>query len=127
MDKKVIMENSWTLQIAQALKLPPPLKKKKQSKMPNASPFLLHSGPGTFAHHDLHDSCHPVKIPGLLSECSLFLCCSNTWKEEEGSFSGNPTSRVMGMRQEWGQKMVLESWDMWEGPSLLSVRSIGLK
>lgn len=75
--------------------------------MPNASPFLLHSGPGTFALHGPQDSCHPVKIPGLLSECSLFLCCSKNWKEEEGSFSGNPTTSVMGLRQERGQEMVL--------------------
>lgn len=73
MDKKVIMKNSWTLQIAPALKLPPPFKKKKSRAEQNASPFLLHSGPGTFAHHGPRDSCHTVKIPGLLSECSLLL------------------------------------------------------
>lgn len=28
------------------------------------------------------------------------LFCLKTWKEEEGSFSGNPTSSVMGMRNQ---------------------------
>lgn len=41
------MENSWTLQIAQALKLPPPLKKKSRAKcqMPLPFSYILDLGP----------------------------------------------------------------------------------
>lgn len=58
------------------------------------------------------------------------LFCLKTWKEEEGSISGNPTSSVMGMRNQvrkWCWLGFLKSWDMWEGCSLLSVKSVGLK
>lgn len=57
-------------------------------------------------------------------------CCSKTWKKEERSFSGNPTSSVMVMMNEvrkWCWLGFLKSWDMWEGCLLLSVKSVGLK
>lgn len=41
--------------------------------MPLPFSFILDLGPAKFACHGTHDSCQPVKIPRLLSECSMWL------------------------------------------------------